>query len=272
MTLNRDRVVAASLVGTVVVVLGFASGLGRVPIGAADQQAITHPPQSPDHVTGTTPPVPTVYVGQPQSQGQPNRNVVGQRPVPTHPNPVHPDPTHPGGGHPAPNPTTPPTTTPPAQQPPCDVDAIGGLLGRLGAVVEGLPLVSDLTGALPLLGGDGLGAVTGTLGGLTGAVGGLTGSLTGALGLLGGATSTPLTGPLAGVLPTGATGSLQPGTAVSGVGGLPDLAGVVGTATSTGALPIAGTNNAELNGLLGNGCGLLVQPGDGRIVGLLSTP
>jgi hypothetical protein len=59
---------------------------------------------------------------------------------------------------------------------------------------------------------------------------------------------------------------------VGGVGGLPDLAGVVGTATSTGALPIAGTNNARLNGLLGDRCGLLVQPGDGRVVGLLGTP
>jgi hypothetical protein len=59
---------------------------------------------------------------------------------------------------------------------------------------------------------------------------------------------------------------------VGGVGGLPDLAGVVGTVTSTGALPIAGTNNPQLNGLLGDRCGLLVQPRDGRIVGLLSTP
>ena len=215
--------------------------------------------------------MPSVYIGQPQSQGQPNRNAVGPQPGATRPNPVHPDPTHPGG-HPTPDPTTPPTTTPPAQQPPCDVDAISALLTRLGAVVDGLPLVSNLTGALPLLGGDGLGAVTGVLGGVTGAVGGLTGSLTGALGLLGGATPTPLTGPLAGVLPAGATGSLQPGTVVGGVGGLPDLAGVVGTATSTGALPIAGSSNAELNGLLGDGCGLLVRPEDGRVVGLLSTP
>ncbi|RAS68194.1 hypothetical protein C8D87_102257 [Lentzea atacamensis] len=32
MKLQRDQVVAATLVGTVVVVLGFASGIGRVPL------------------------------------------------------------------------------------------------------------------------------------------------------------------------------------------------------------------------------------------------
>ncbi|KOX35143.1 hypothetical protein ADK67_01265 [Saccharothrix sp. NRRL B-16348] len=260
MKFNRDQVVAASLVGTVVVVLGFASGLGRPPTVAADQQSTAHPPQ--DHVTGTADPAdppPAVHVGQPQRhQGT---AVPPVHPDPTHPNPVHPEPNHP-------DPTTPPTTPPitkPPTQPPCDVDAISALLAGLGALVDGLPLVSDLTGALPLLIDTAALTDTGALGALTGTLGSLG-------GLLGGATPTPLTGPLAGVLPTGAPGGLQPGTAVGGVGGLPDLAGVVGTATSTGALPISGTNNAQLNGLLGDRCGLLVQPGDGRVVGLLSTP
>lgn len=265
MKFNRDQVVAASLVGTVVVVLGFASGLGRVPTVVADQQVSGHPPASPNPVIGTPEQVPAVHVGQPQGQ----QGVVVPHVDPTRPGPTHPSPAHPGGDQPHPDPTVPPTTTPPPP-PPCDVDAIAALLAGLGAVVDGLPLVSDLTGALPLLGDDGVTAVPGTL------TGPLTGTLTGVLGsfggLLGGATPTPLTGPLAGVLPTGAPGGLQPGSAVGGVGGLPDLAGVVGTATSTGALPIAGTTNPQLNGLLGDRCGLLVQPGDGRVVGLLSTP
>ncbi|MEU4764039.1 hypothetical protein AB0H12_12330 [Actinosynnema sp. NPDC023794] len=264
MKFNRDQVVAASLVGTVVVVLGFASGLGRPPTVAADQQSTAHPPR--DHVTGTADPAdppPAVHVGQPQR----HQGTAVPHPDPTHPDPVHPEPSHPdlGGHHPDPTtPTTPPTTTPPTE-PPCDVDAISALLTGLGALVDGLPLVTDLTGALPLLADTAALTDTGALGALTGTLGSLG-------GLLGGATPTPLTGPLAGVLPTGAPGGLQPGTAVGGVGGLPDLAGVVGTATSTGALPIARTNNPRLNGLLGDRCGLLVRPDDGRVVGLLSAP
>jgi hypothetical protein len=262
MKFNRDQVVAASLVGTVVVVLGFASGLGRVPTTVADQQASGHPPASPDHVAGTPEHVPAVPVGQPQGrQGASVPHVDPTRPASTHPNPVHP-----GGDQPHPDPTTPPTTTTPPSRPPCDVDAIAALLGGLGALVDGLPLVSDLTGALPL---PGDGATPAVLGPLTGTLTGAVGSLG---GLLGGAAPTPLTGPLAGVLPAGAPGGLRPGSAVGGVGGLPDLAGVVGTATSTGALPVAGTTNPQLNGLLGDRCGLLVQPGDGRVVGLLSAP
>ncbi|GAB2997767.1 hypothetical protein [Saccharothrix stipae] len=223
---------------TVVVVLGFASGLGRAPTVAAEQQASAHPPAqpaSPDHVTGTAEPVPVIRVGQPQHQG-----TVVPRPNPTHPSPTHPG--HPGGDHPDPThpPTTPPPTTTPPPKPPCDVDAISALLTRLGALVEGLPVVSDLTAALPVPGDGGL------VGGLTGVLGGL----------------------LGGVVPAGGPA----GAAVIGVGGLPDLSGVAGTATSTGALPVAGTSNAELNGLLGDRCGLLVQPADGRVVGLLSTP
>lgn len=273
MAFNRDQVVAASLVGTVVVVLGFASGLGQVPTGAADRQVTAHPPQVPDHVTTTTPPVPAVHVGQPQPRAH-HGTAHPSHPAPAHPSPPthpgHPAPDHPGPDpHPGPGPT-PPTTEPPGL--PCDVDAISALLAGLGAVVDGLPLVSDLTGALPLLGGDGLAGVLDPAGGLLngGLLGGglpggglpwgglLGGGLTGG-GLLGGGVPTPPTG-------------LLPGSAVGGVGGLPDLAGVVGAPTSTGALPVAGTNNARLNGLLGDRCGLLVRPEDGRIVGLLSTP
>ncbi|MDT7788024.1 MAG: hypothetical protein QOF58_6443, partial [Pseudonocardiales bacterium] len=44
MKLQRDQVVAASLVGTVVVVLGFASGLGRAP---QSQNSVSQPKPAP---------------------------------------------------------------------------------------------------------------------------------------------------------------------------------------------------------------------------------
>ncbi|MCC8251179.1 hypothetical protein, partial [Saccharothrix luteola] len=206
MKFNRDQVVAASLVGTVVVVLGFASGLGRAPTVAADRPSTAHPPS--DHVTGTTDPAPAVHVGQPQR----NQGTAVPHPDPVHPRPSHPDPSHPEPAHPGddPHPTTPPTTTTPPTapptRPPCDVDAIGALLAGLGALVDGLPLVPDLTGALPpLADGVALDAVTGVLWPIH--------------GLLGGAPPTPLTGPLAGVLPTGAPGGLPPRAGRGGGGG-----------------------------------------------------
>lgn len=151
MKVNRDQVVAASLVGTVVVVLGYASGLGRVPTPVPTQQEARQA-VAPEHpVTTTTPPV--VHIGQPLPHNPPHVVVPVTHPEVTHPTPTHPEATHPTPTHPTP--TTPPSTTPP----PCDTDAIATLLKQVGALVGDLPVVSDLahltdlpdlTGALPL--------------------------------------------------------------------------------------------------------------------------
>jgi len=160
MKLQRDQVVGATLVGTVVVVLGFASGIGRVP---SAPNAASHP-NSHSPPTATSPPV------QPR---QPAPNV--PRPVAHNPVPVPhvPQGPHvPAPQHPHPSvpptttrpPTTPPTTTPPGE--PCDAGAITKLLRQLGLLspLEELPVVAELPDGtkkaerlsvveLPLLGG-----------------------------------------------------------------------------------------------------------------------
>jgi len=141
--LRREHIVAASLVGSVVVVIGFASGLGTRPGTGASA--------APAPGEGTAPPVATA---PPQTtQTQPRQGGGGTNsgggsggggggavlPVTTVPTVA---PTH---GHPttAPTTTTPPTTgtTPPAT---CDpglvLDALGTLLGTLGRAGDALGL------------------------------------------------------------------------------------------------------------------------------------
>lgn len=144
MKVNRDQVVAASLVGTVVVVLGYASGLGRVPTPVSTQQEAIRPPAVlPEHATATTPPI--VHIGQSLPRNPPRLGLPVTHPSPSHPSPTHPTPSHPD--------TTPPTSTPrptpPGNTPPCDTDAIIALLAQLGALVGDLPLLADLPLPLP---------------------------------------------------------------------------------------------------------------------------
>ncbi|MEU0877555.1 hypothetical protein ABZ345_03065 [Lentzea sp. NPDC005914] len=141
MKLQRDQVVAASLVGTVVVVLGFASGLGRVP---QSQNAVSQP--KPPATSTTTSPVQT---------HQPANNVpqpVAHNPAPVAHQPAGPHVPAPEHPHPSTPPTTtrPPTTTPPTTPTPpgkpCDAGAITKLLRSLGLLSspDDLPIVSEL--------------------------------------------------------------------------------------------------------------------------------
>lgn len=140
MKLQRDQVVAATLVGTVVVVLGFASGIGRVP---QTQNAVSQPNS---HAPATTAPHDQSHA--PEQQHVPQPVAHNPAPLPHLPEGPHvPAPTHP---HPTtpPSTTRPPTTTPPTTKPgePCDVGAITKVLRELGllSLLDELPVVHEL--------------------------------------------------------------------------------------------------------------------------------
>lgn len=140
MKLQRDQVVAATLVGTVVVVLGFASGLGRIPPAQSTVGQPDHHAQAPIPSPTEQPHQPAAHVPQPVAH---NPAPIPHRPAGPHvPAPTHPHPT-------TPPPTTKPPTTPPATEPPepCDVGAITKLLRQLGllSLFDGdLPVVHEL--------------------------------------------------------------------------------------------------------------------------------
>ncbi|HEX6361047.1 hypothetical protein [Actinophytocola sp.] len=142
--LRREHIVAASLVGSVVVVVGFASGLGSRPgTGASAAPA----PDGGGQPVATAP-APTT-TKRPASGGS-TRNPVGAVPVATATN------RPPGTNHtvhpPATATTTPPTTgtTPPGT--PCEPglvpQALDTLLGTLDRATEALGLL----GAAPVAG------------------------------------------------------------------------------------------------------------------------
>jgi hypothetical protein len=148
---SREIVVAASLVGAVVVVVGYASGFGVRPIfGAqpapgAGQAIATRPPtpRTTAPVTTTTPP------GQPApaNPAVPRQVVPGtQLPrVPPTTSTTHPHPSQPT--------TTAPTTPPPpACQPGLVSSVLDTLLSTVGGVTGaiGLPLPVSALPALPV--------------------------------------------------------------------------------------------------------------------------
>lgn len=135
MKLQRDQVVAAGLVGTVVVVLGFASGIGGVPVA---QSGPTPPVRHPPAAT-TTPPA------RPQQPPPQQQYVVPAAvPLPVAQGPHVPAPAlehpHPAPTSPPSKPTVPPTTTPPSK--PCEGAAVTELLKLLD--VDELPVVGEL--------------------------------------------------------------------------------------------------------------------------------
>jgi hypothetical protein len=146
---RREQVVASFLVGAVVVVLGFASGLG---VRTADQPAGEQPVDAaPDHAS---PPAgeetPPVSGGGPGSGGrQPVAGGGSPRPV-TVPGTRVPDP---GGGTVPPSPgPVPPSPTPPPQGPPpappeCEPGALPTWLATAADTLVSVPVVGGVLGA-----------------------------------------------------------------------------------------------------------------------------
>jgi hypothetical protein len=168
--LRREHIVAASLVGSVVVVIGFASGLGTrpgtgasaapAPGGEAEPPVATAPPQ-------TTQTQPRQGGGGSSGGGSANYPGGGGAVLPVTTVPTVP-PSH---GHPTTSTTPPPTSTTP---PPTTCDpglvpvALDTLLGTLGEATDalGLPDALGLLGAasatapvVPELSGTGIPAV-----------------------------------------------------------------------------------------------------------------
>jgi hypothetical protein len=156
--LRREHFVAAGLVGTVVVVVGFASGLGLRQPAPTTAQAQTRPaaPRVPPPTVQTT-------AAQPPPVATGGGGISGGGGAIPLPQPIHvtPDPTS-HSAHPMPPSTTTPTTTPPTSTsvPPCapglvrnltdTVDGtLGGLTGLLGLPSQPLDPLLD-----PLLGTD----------------------------------------------------------------------------------------------------------------------
>ncbi|MFJ9778776.1 hypothetical protein ACIRSS_04285 [Amycolatopsis sp. NPDC101161] len=163
--LRRDHVIAASLAGAVVVVVGYASGIGLRPGGSADAAT---PPVVAD---GGHQPVPETPGTQQLPSALPPSDVpvpplpavpVGDQPVVTAPS-MPPDvvvtPTSDPG---PPEPTSPPepTTTPPLPPPGTDVPACQpGAAQQVLDTVGGLPLLGAVTTGLGVTGPDGVGAL-----------------------------------------------------------------------------------------------------------------
>ncbi|WP_410638914.1 hypothetical protein [Amycolatopsis sp. lyj-346] len=166
--LRRDHVIAASLAGAVVVVVGYASGIGLRPGTAAatppvvadgGHPATPHPPGAQPPPAGRLPtggpasPLPAVPVGDLPSVPMPpmpgDTGVV----VPV------PDPGSPGAG--TPPPPSPPGSAPPVPPPPgTAVPACQpGVPQQVLDTVGGLPLLGAVTAGLGVTGPSGVGAL-----------------------------------------------------------------------------------------------------------------
>lgn len=157
---RRDQLIAASLTGAVVIVVGYASGLGLKPGTAAENPPVLAqpPPSAATPLPGGEPPAPAPIpslpavpvvdapapVAPPTTPGgvevQPSPSP-SPEPVPTHP---HPDPPS----------VTPPLPPPDVELPPCEPGVAQQVLDTVGT----LPLLGGVTGGLGVTGADGLGA------------------------------------------------------------------------------------------------------------------
>ncbi|MGW5720916.1 hypothetical protein ACWEVP_32410 [Amycolatopsis sp. NPDC003865] len=160
--LRRDHVIAASLAGAVVVVVGYASGIGLRPGGAAD--AATPPavadrghPAAPE--TPGAPPLPSALPPSDVPVVPLPAVPVGDQPAGTTPSmPGDIDATPTPAPEPPPAPTSPPEPAPPppgTDVPACQPAAAQQVLDTVGA----LPLVGAVTTGLGVTGPDGLGAL-----------------------------------------------------------------------------------------------------------------
>ena len=142
--INRENVVAASLVGTVVVLLGYASGFGLRPIFGETPAAAGSAPATRQPPVAIEQPPPTTTTTNPPGTGGAPRQVVPHAavtytgtPIPTEAVPAHAAPSPPAG----PDPTQPGTTTP---VPPCQPGLVAGTLDTV------LSAVGEATAALGL--------------------------------------------------------------------------------------------------------------------------
>jgi hypothetical protein len=162
---RRDQLIAASLTGAVVIVVGYASGLGLKPgmAMAENPPALTQPPPSAAiPLPGGEPPPPAVIPSLPApavpvtdipAPLAPPTTPGGVEVQPTPPPPPDPVPSHP---HPDPPSVPPPSVTPPpdAELPACEPAVAQQVLDTVAAI----PLLGGVTGGLGVTGADGLGA------------------------------------------------------------------------------------------------------------------
>jgi hypothetical protein len=166
--LRRDHVIAASLAGAVVVVVGYASGIGLRPGTAAATPPVVadggHPAAAPETpgaqplpagqppAGGPVSPLPAVPVGDLPPDPMPSMpGDVGATPAP--------DPGSPGAGT-TPPPSEPEPTTPVPPPPGTDVPACQpGVPQQVLDTVGGLPLLGAVTTGLGVTGPAGVGAL-----------------------------------------------------------------------------------------------------------------
>lgn len=156
---RRDQLIAASLTGAVVIVVGYASGLGLKPGTAAENPPVLAQPAP----SGTTPlpsgeppapapipslpAVPVTDIPAPVVPPAPGGGVEVPPSVP----PLEPVPSHP---HPEPPPVTPPLPPPDVELPACQP----GVAQQVLDTVAVLPLLGGVTDGLGVTGSGGLGA------------------------------------------------------------------------------------------------------------------
>ncbi|WP_406629779.1 hypothetical protein [Amycolatopsis sp. WGS_07] len=159
--LRRDHVVAACLAGAVVIVVGYASGIGLKTTTASgpapSEQAPAQAAPAPEPVlpNGNLPPAGAVQPMPPVPDGglPPADAPPPEMPMPDSPTGETPAPTGeipPPSGAPAP--PSPPETPPQSPVPTCQPGAVQPVLDT----VSGLPLVGGITAGAGLTGPDGI--------------------------------------------------------------------------------------------------------------------
>jgi hypothetical protein len=153
--LRREQVIAGLLVGGVVVIVGYASGLGlrttTTPAQAASPGQAQSVPNAGTPLPGAQLPVaappPTISIPGDLGAAQPVESGVAAQPVTTVPS----LPSVPGTGTTAPtNPTMPSSTPVPGAPSTCLPGLAQNVADQGNAVIGGLPVVPTLTGSLGL--------------------------------------------------------------------------------------------------------------------------
>lgn len=143
--LRREHVVAASLVGTVVVVVGYASGLGLRPVICTDAPTTDAEVAAPRSPATAEQPAPATTAPVQPAANPGARRVVRQGPAAVPPPLPAPPPTSDQPQPPHPHPPTPPGMSPPPT-PPCAPglvpDALDTLLQTLGRATDALGLLA----------------------------------------------------------------------------------------------------------------------------------